>query len=470
LDQSPIKEILVNFCAAGKRGYQTLLNLRLVCKTTKAWVESLPPAISRRIFQDVILHVEVTRQNLSHYLESPFSSIRIPNLFFESREDSFDMDLAGSEKDAELFVGFHSFWRPRLESLELVNCRYPASADDETTAPNLRSFQCHCLTADEDEDDASLFDNFPFGIERISITQFKLSPPQQKEFYRRLIANSANLKYFATAPFYIAKRSPSEPKQYPADFPGTLQSLCQLVESKKSDPDFILVLNFKGFPPYIREDEDHMNIFLEWARSLLDSVSDIQIHSFPDGYFIQVFDHAMLSINEAQAFCNRIYSFCYIPMYPELFTDLFKFPNLNQIGITISVNYAPETHADFRNLRNLARLGFLDENTKPSRWPEVLAPTLTQLRLCNKESSIMKLVKGLVAVSECCPVLKTLILNYEMTSNEIPPLEDMQVSLQKTSWLQYLLGNILFERPVSAFTLPIFLIPQFLTFSDQQVF
>jgi len=445
LDQSPIKEILVNFCAEGKRGYQTLLNLRLVCKTTKAWVENLPPAISRRVFQDVILHVEVTRQNLSHYLESPFSSIRIPNLFFELREDSFDMDLAGNVKDAELFVGFHSFWRPRLESLELVHCRYPASADDETTAPNLRSFQCHCLTADEDADDASLFENFPFGIERISITHFKLSPSQQKEFYRRLITNSANLKYFATAPFYSTRDmlNPSEPEQYPAGLPGTLQSLRQLVESKKSDPDFTLVLNFKGCPRYIIREEDDIQIFLEWARSLLDSVSDIQLHSFSEDYFVEVFDSgAIADKDEAQSFCKRIYSFSYIVRYPELLTDYFRFPNLNQIGITISVDFPPEwqiPNADLRHLPNLTRLGFYDKQTEPSRWPEVLAPTLTQLRICNWESSIMDLVKGLHAVSGCSPILKTLILNYEVISNEIPPLEDMQVSLQKTSWLQCLL-------------------------------
>jgi len=186
-----------------------------------------------------------------------------------------------------------------------------------------------------------------------------------------------------------------------------------------------------------------MKIFLEWARSLLDSVSDIKLHSFSEEYFNEVLDsRAIANKDEPQAFCNRIYSFSYIAMYPGLFTDFVGFPNLNQIGITILVNYPPEIqipNADLRLLPNLTRLGFYDEKTEPSRWPEVLTLTLTQLRICNWESSIMELVRGLDAVSECCSVLKTLILHYEMTSNEIPPLEDMQVSLQKTSWLRYLL-------------------------------
>jgi len=430
LDQSPIKEILVDFCAGEKRGYQTLLNLRLVCKTTKNWVESLPPTISRRIFQDVILHVEVTRQNLSHYLKSPFSSIRIPNLFFESRKDSFDMDLGGNKKDVELFVGFHSLWRPRLESLELVYCRYPAGADDETTAPNLRSFQCHCLTADEDADESSLFDNFPFGLQRISITHFKLSPSQQKEFYRRLIANSTNLKYFSTAPFYIAKRNLTPSKDYPEDLRGTLQSLCQLVEAKKSDPDFTLVLNFNGFPDRI-PGEDHRKIFLEGAKSILASVSNIQLHSFPEGYLKEV-DRVEKDYQVVQSLCNRIYSVPYIVFSSQLFMK-YRFPNLNHIGLSLAIPFTPEWNVDLRHLPNLTRLGVYAENPEPSRWPQVLASTLTQLTICCLTGSIIELVEGLDAVSECCPVLKTLKLNYEIISPDIPSSEDMQVSLQKTS-------------------------------------
>jgi len=202
------------------------------------------PAISRRIFQDVRLHVEVTRQNLSHYLESIFLSIRIPNLFFESREDSFDVDLAGNEKDADLFVGFHSFWRPRLESLELVHCRYPASADDETTAPNLRSFQCHCLTADEDADDASLFENFPFGIERIAITHLKLSPSNSTVVgsLQTQPISSTSLQLLSTVPeTFSAHQNQSNILQI---FQGHSKASANLRNPRNQTLTFTLILNF----------------------------------------------------------------------------------------------------------------------------------------------------------------------------------------------------------------------------------
>jgi len=443
LDLSPVKEILVDFCAGGKQGYQTLLNLRLVCKTTKNWVESLPPAISRRIFQDVILHVEVTRQNLSHYLESPFSSIRIPNLYCEEREESFDIDILENEKDVQLIMNFVSIWKPRIESMEQIYCPLPL-LPIMANLPKLRSYQCHQLftnISDNEYEVSSLFENFPFGIERLSITHVYLNPPQKKAFYDNLIANAATLKYFGTAPFYNDFDDIFSPPshRYPEDLPGTIQCLRQLLETKKYDPDFTLVLNFKGYSREISN--EHKTALLDSVKSLLSSASNIQLHSFPEEYLQEV--ERVLEDDQVQKLCNLVYSVPHVLMYPHLFMK-YRFPNLNQIGLTLLIGTVA---GDLRSLPNLTQLGVFAPSDWAPNWPRLLVPNLTELQICTRElqwfgkASIMEPVKLLSAVSECCPVLETLILNYEITSNEIPPLEDINhVSLQKTSWLKICLS------------------------------
>jgi len=61
---SGIENRLLLFVASGVGGVRTLLNLRLVCKTTKSWIDNTTVPVGERIFSKAHLHFESNRNHL----------------------------------------------------------------------------------------------------------------------------------------------------------------------------------------------------------------------------------------------------------------------------------------------------------------------------------------------------------------------------------------------------------------------
>jgi len=54
-----VENLIVQFVSSGDDGIEAVLNLRQVCKTTKAWVDNLPHEQARRVFSKAFVSARI---------------------------------------------------------------------------------------------------------------------------------------------------------------------------------------------------------------------------------------------------------------------------------------------------------------------------------------------------------------------------------------------------------------------------
>jgi len=110
-----VESRIVEFVSSGVEGIEAVLNLRLVCKTTKAWVDYLPIRQAHRVFSKTFVttrNYQVTEEYVSKLKEfPPPNGVTNLHLEFHPRNDPKNEDTS-LEK-------FFEFWSPRVERLSL---------------------------------------------------------------------------------------------------------------------------------------------------------------------------------------------------------------------------------------------------------------------------------------------------------------------------------------------------------------
>jgi len=111
-------------------GLYDILNLRLVCKTTKSWVDNLPLSQARRVFKNAQIKIESSTppcNALQRFVQSP-PGCKIASLFLTLSISFENREFTSEEKTN--WEQFYHYWSQRLESLTLKSkCPYSRKND-----------------------------------------------------------------------------------------------------------------------------------------------------------------------------------------------------------------------------------------------------------------------------------------------------------------------------------------------------
>jgi len=96
-------------------GLESLLNLRLLCSTTKRWIDNLPYRIAQEIFNKAYVKFVITTKNLKRFLKTPPP----PQITSLAVENAGWVQL--SPEESEMWEAFVEFWKPKITSLETTD-------------------------------------------------------------------------------------------------------------------------------------------------------------------------------------------------------------------------------------------------------------------------------------------------------------------------------------------------------------
>jgi len=112
-----VETVLLPFVSSGKDGLRAILNLRLVCKTTKSWVDCLPSSQARRVFSKACIKFNFSYYRTFHRFinyEPPFGITSLCLIFEEISEGEGKFFANDKMLEPRLEA-----WSSRLEYLDI---------------------------------------------------------------------------------------------------------------------------------------------------------------------------------------------------------------------------------------------------------------------------------------------------------------------------------------------------------------
>jgi len=231
----------------GNHGIQTLINLRLVCSTTKNWIDTLPSTF--RLLSHSVVHLNFTDVDSHHHVilqrfldfPPPFStSVRLTGLCQNTTKVySLKRNLA-KEILQRQFINFWTSSKHHLDSLE-VDVISTSSSDvtdfltSLITSTSVRKLRVNLISADC----GSTFPSFLFKMEEIEINGEVRNHFNNdvRKFKRTGLSDFCELQIRNS---HLKKFSISITNEY--DFPG----IERLINAKTNDTQF----QFKWYVPF----------------------------------------------------------------------------------------------------------------------------------------------------------------------------------------------------------------------------
>jgi len=191
------KSRLLYFISDDGDGLEDLLNLRLVSKTTKAWIDSLPSKLGQSLFANSFVYVDLINGGvLERFLTaSPprhVTSMQLVNLQNESL-----LKINRFTPPPGLMKRRNSAEEPqrrrvdaRLQYLEIEFFILPlhSKISQLMTSTNLKKFRAKHLVCKEDKE--GLLPHFFFELEELHLDYVDFESQIEKDLYERLSAST----------------------------------------------------------------------------------------------------------------------------------------------------------------------------------------------------------------------------------------------------------------------------------------
>jgi len=184
--------VLLCLCAS-EGGLQGILNLRLVCQTTKGWVDNSFPRFGQRVLSRCQVRIDLSKVGvadlLKSFLESP-PPLGVTSLYLWG-VDKMDLQPHTSS-NLEVWSHFTDYWATKLKSLEVDKFsieRYHVISK-LLGSKEIQNFRCEHLLVDKSFT-VSEFTEFMFNLKSIRVDQLDIDEEKQEWFCNTLLANKS---------------------------------------------------------------------------------------------------------------------------------------------------------------------------------------------------------------------------------------------------------------------------------------
>jgi len=187
------QRVLLYLGASNGGGVQGLLSLRLVCRTTKDWVENLSPRFGQRVFSRVVVRVDLSKMGVVDYLKS----------FLESPPPSAvtSLYLCGDVKTdlpprtsscLKMWNHFTDYWATKLKSIEMDKFSIERSHVIRKLLGSkaIQNFRCEHLIVDKSFTVSELTE-FLFSLKSLRIDRLDIVEEKREWFFNTLFANKS---------------------------------------------------------------------------------------------------------------------------------------------------------------------------------------------------------------------------------------------------------------------------------------
>jgi len=400
-----LSDLLIEYVAAGDGGAQSVLNLRKVCSATKRWVDSLNPTLGRRIYRRLPVQFKLSRTNLEmfhKYPPPPLASSMVLQLTFPQKPKPY---LKIPENVKRRYPTFFSFWAGQMQTLRVD--KFTSALVDVLGFPrSLRNLNC-------DQIESTIDPNLLQLLESISFNNSFTDNPRWHElelsFFRRL-GDSPNLKRLAIQITWGYRYHNNE---------NPFEGLQNVIDNKRGVANFQVRVDLRGDYWYLRHAtrRHHLeNQLASFLYSVAASASCIRMfpvetvllgHCDPSALTTLLKSVESLELLDEEDFLGFFSAQRQVPNMKTLRLDIYRMGaeqwNLLQYPI---------------GLQNLYIKTIFNQEVFSTR--QRFPASLTLLNLELKESydnpcpipwSPQKWIEFLTFISECCPLLKELVIS-----------------------------------------------------------
>jgi len=175
----------------GGGGVQGLLNLRLVCRTTKGWVDDLSPRLGIRVFSRCVVRFDLVKTGvvgrLISFLDAPPPSVVTP-LSLDGVE-KLHM-LVKTNSSLQMWSRFTDYWAAKLQSLE-VN-RFPIKRNlllnKLLDSKEMEHFRCEGLHVHKS---FTVSVEFMFNLKSLRIDRLEIDEEKREWFFNKLFESKS---------------------------------------------------------------------------------------------------------------------------------------------------------------------------------------------------------------------------------------------------------------------------------------
>jgi len=171
---------LLNFLSTGENGLADLLNFRLVCSTTKGWIDSLPSKSGQQIFSHIKVRVNLQVPEILEKFLKTLPPIPITSL-------SLDLPTNPEKFKPIRIIKAPRKSASRLKYLEIDSLVLPL--DDKishlVSSTTLKSFRCKHF----DTYESAVLPDFLFELEELYLERYFLGPGIREQLYEGCAAS-----------------------------------------------------------------------------------------------------------------------------------------------------------------------------------------------------------------------------------------------------------------------------------------
>jgi len=432
---------LISFIASGETGPMAILNLRKTCQATKRWVDELsPPSTSKRIFSQIIAHVDLDPYTKDNECSGGEASTSETGMIYDPEQEEYSIVYYGA-KTTEALKRFQEF--PPPPGVTSLHLNYPQRLRDGKDPKDLVEYflqywspKLDYLHVDKYFDGLTeLFPQLP-QLRFLRIDNLETWPEKNSLFYQLPLEEFSIRtgdagrfvdkveEFEALKPFYFSHDS-SHDWEYDMSDPECnlwIRNLESLLRSKLNDQEFEVIAN----PVGMRISDN------EATRRLIDSVvkskSTIRF-DIKDDSITKLLQIA--SGDEFQLFCECIEDISCCSSVANLASarNLLSenaFPNL--IRLRESCDLSKDENLQVFDVSVLPR-GLQYFKTSSDFSPSYLPQSLVSLHLSNQKWTTVQWQDSLAVISETCSSLKELKITMEVKT----PLKAKESPVSKRS-------------------------------------
>jgi len=289
----PAKEVLLMFLGTGKGGLKANLTLRIVCKTTKEWIENLSLQQQKRVFSTGKIVVELEKQNIKSFVTYPppfpITTLSLTRLGY-LQNHTFTLE------EEQTWSRFLDFWTCKLESLEIDNVCLPlpqrALELISGSSSLLKSVHISSIWLPQTITTRIKVPDFMMTVENLSINCLIMTDREKQSFYNQ-ISNNNKLKQLTV--------NLSEE--------GDLEGLINVIEAKRDDPKFQLTFRLKTAPWKVNLDED--DGYRRLVHSVTSSLSKIRLLEVGEQELMSL--KKIVGVEEGRKFLSCVESIICLP-------------------------------------------------------------------------------------------------------------------------------------------------------------
>jgi len=240
--------LLLYLGASEGGGVQGLLSLRLVCRTTKGWVDNLSPRFGQRVFSRVVVRVDLSKMGVVDYLKSflespppsPITSLYLCGV------NKMDLILHTSSS-LEMWKRFTNYWATKLKSIELDKFSFERHCliRKLLVSKQIQYFHCENLLVSPDLVRGP--SELPFNFKSLRIDRLDIDDEGRRERRERLQRQDGTA--FNTL-FQNKSLTEIDVSVYN---PSNLETISCLLRARRFlDEDNLLKLTLRVYPYYVR--------------------------------------------------------------------------------------------------------------------------------------------------------------------------------------------------------------------------